>query len=262
MAGLLEGKVALVTGASSGIGRATAQVMAREGAKVVIAARRESESQETLRLITDAGGVAAFVRADVTDESQVEAMVRYAVNTYGRLDCAFNNAGGGHPASADWPDNSTEQLDRVFELNVKGVWLCMKHELKVMLAAGSGVIVNNSSIAGLRGRAGEVYASSKYAVNGLTTSAAVKYGHRGIRVNAVAPGIIHTDGWQRRFDADPDLKGRLERSIPVGRAARPEEVGEAVAWLCSDRASYIHSVILPVDGGMIEYTADSQRLEE
>ena len=259
--GLLEGKVALVTGASSGIGRATAQVMAREGAKVVVAARREAESQETVRLIKDAGGEASFVRVDVTDESQVEAMVGHAVDTYGRLDCAFNNAGGGYPAKADWPDNTTEQLDRVFELNVKGVWLCMKHELKVMLEAGAGAIVNNSSISGLRGRTGEVYASSKYAVNGLTTSAAVKYGHRGIRVNAVAPGIIHTDGWQRRFDADPNLKGLLERSIPVGRAARPEEVGEAVAWLCSDRASYVHSVILPVDGGMIEYTAELQRPE-
>ena len=259
MVRLLDEKVAIVTGASSGIGRATAQVMAREGAKVVVAARRVAESEETVRLIRDAGGEAGFVQTDVTDDAQVANMVAYAVGTYGRVDCAFNNAGGDFPPNGEWPDTGMEWLEKTLKLNVGGVWLSMKHELGAMLAQGHGVIVNNSSVNGLRGRMREAYTASKFAVNGLTTAAAVHYGSRGIRVNAVAPGIILTEGWQRRFDEEPGLRDREERSIPLGRVAQPEEVGETVAWLCSDRASYITGVVLPVDGGFIQTMADMQR---
>jgi NAD(P)-dependent dehydrogenase (short-subunit alcohol dehydrogenase family) len=246
---LLENKVIIVTGASSGIGAATCAVLASHGAKVVLAARRQEESEEVLEEVCSAGGEATFIRTDVTDEAQVAAMVRHALDTYGRLDGAFNNAGGGFPAKADWPDNTPEQMQRVFDLNVHGVWLCMKHEIKAMLANGGGSIVNNSSVAGLRGGAGEAYSASKFAVNGLTRSGAFKYGKQNIRVNAVAPGIIHTDGWQRRFDASPGMYEGFQRDIPLGRTARPSEVGDVVAWLCSDMSSYVSGAIIPVDGG-------------
>lgn len=259
MAGLLDGKVVIVTGASSGIGRATAQVVGREGARVVVAARRAAESEETVRLIRDAGGEATFVQTDVTVDEQVAEMVAHTVRTYDKVDAAFNNAGGGFPADAEWPDAGTEWLEKTLQLNVTGVWLSMKHELKAMLAQGHGAIVNNSSVNGLRGRMREAYSASKFAVNGLTEAAAVHYGPQGIRVNAVAPGIILTEGWQRRFDASPGLRDEKERSIPLGRVAQPEEVGETVAWLCSDRSSYITGVVLPVDGGFIQTMADMQR---
>jgi len=252
VAPLLENKVILVSGASSGIGAVAAVVLASHGAKVVIAARRESESEETLEQVRKAGGEASFIRTDVTDESQVAAMVKHAIDTFGRLDAAFNNAGGGFPAEADWPDNTPDQFDGTFNLNVRGMWLAMKHELKAMIASGGGSIVNNSSIAGLRGGSGEVYSASKYAVNGLTTSAAVKYGKQGIRVNAVAPGIIHTEGWQKRFDATPGSYEGFKKGIPLGRTAKPSEVGDVVAWLCSDMSSYVTGAVIPVDGGIIQ----------
>lgn len=249
---LLQDKVVLVTGASSGIGAATAVVLANHGAKVVLAARREEESAETLRQAQAAGGEATFIKTDVTDEEQVAAMVQHAVQTYGKLDAAFNNAGGGFPADADWPDNSPEQFDKTFDLNVRGMWLAMKHELKAMIASGGGSIVNNSSIAGIRGGSGEVYSASKYAVNGLTNSAAVKYGKQGIRVNSVAPGIIHTEGWQQRFDENPGWLEGFQEGIPQGRTGLPSEIGDVVAWLCSDMSSYVTGTCIPIDGGITQ----------
>lgn len=249
---LLQDKVVLVTGASSGIGAATAVVLANHGAKVVLAARREEESAETLRQAQAAGGEATFIKTDVTDEEQVAAMVQHAVQTYGKLDAAFNNAGGGFPVDADWPDNSPEQFDKTFDLNVRGMWLAMKHELKAMIASGGGSIVNNSSIAGIRGGSGEVYSASKYAVNGLTNSAAVKYGKQGIRVNSVAPGIIRTDGWQQRFDENPGWLEGFQEGIPQGRTGLPSEIGDVVAWLCSDMSSYVTGTCIPIDGGITQ----------
>ncbi|MDA1298435.1 MAG: glucose 1-dehydrogenase [Chloroflexi bacterium] len=248
---MLEGKVAVVTGASSGIGRATALVMAKHGAKVVVAARRAAECESLVDEIRAAGGEASFIRADVTQESQVRAMIDFAVSAFGRLDCAVNNAGGGVPSDADWPDANPDSFLKTAELNVTSVWYCMKHEIAQMLKQGAGSIVNTSSIAGLRNTPSEAYTSSKYAVNGLTTSAAAKYGTRGIRVNAVAPGIIDAGGWERRFKADPALIESWSGVIPIGRPGRPEEVGEAIAWLASDAASYVTGTVLPVDGGNV-----------
>ncbi len=247
---MLEGKVALVTGGSSGIGRATAQVMASHGARVVVAARRERESRETVDMIKSAGGTASFVRADVTDEDQVRAMVDFTVSEYGRLDCAFNNAGiVGGPAGR-WHESDVESLKGSFDVNVNGMWLCMKYELRAMKTSGGGSIVNNSSIAGSRVGGHQDYTTSKYAVNGLTAHAAVAYAADGIRVNAVAPGVIETDVWLDRFKNAPEIRDRWEAAIPMGRLARPTEVGEVVAMLASDAASYITGAIIPVDGGL------------
>ena len=238
-----------MTGASSGIGRATALVMAAQGAKVVVAARREMESGQVVEEITSSGGTAAYVRTDVTEEDQVQAMVEFAVSEFGRLDCAVNNSGGGFRSDAGWPEASPEALRKTFDLNVFGVWLCMKHEIGAMLERGGGAIVNVSSIAGMRVTLGEAYTSSKYAVNGLTRSAAAQYGKQGVRVNSVAPGIIDAGSWKPRLEAEPDLRAKWNDAIPIGRVGRPEEVGEAIAWLCSDAASYITGAIIPIDGG-------------
>ena len=245
---LLNNKVVLITGGSSGIGRATANVLAAHGASVVIAARREEESLAVVAEIEAAGGTASFIKTDVTVEADIEAAVQHSVATYGRLDCAANNSGGGF-GSAEWSEATPEIFDKTFEVNVRGMWLCMKHEIAQMLKQGGGSIVNTSSIAGSRAAPGEAYGSSKYAVNGLTTSAAGKYGKIGIRVNAVAPGIINSGPWKPRFEADPELWNSWGNVIPAGRPGNPEEVGEAIAWLCSDASSYVTGAILPVDGG-------------
>jgi A-factor type gamma-butyrolactone 1'-reductase (1S-forming) len=249
--GMLDGKVALITGASSGIGRATAAVMAAHGASMVIAARREDESNAVVEEIVSNGGDATFIKTDVTDEAQVEAAVRHAVDTYGALNCAVNNAGGGYPVSGEWHEQTPEAMDRLYDLNVRAMWLCMKHEIARMLSqdGAGGSIVNTSSIVGLRASPGEAYGSSKYAVNGLTTSAAARYGTRGIRVNAVAPGIINAGVWRRRFAEEDGLRDAWGEAIPAGRPGEPEEVGEAIAWLCSDWSSYVTGVTVPVDGG-------------
>lgn len=246
---MLDGKVALITGGSSGIGKATAKVMAMHGASVIIAARREAESAAVVDEICASGGKASFVQTDVTDESQVEAAVRYTVTTYGRLDCAANNAGGGYPTAAEWHEQTPEAMDRDYDLNVRGTWSCIKHEVAQMLKQGGGSIVNTSSLAGIRGAPGEAYGSAKYAVNGLTTSAAARYGKRGIRVNAVAPGIINAGVWKPRFIEDSDLLAGWNDAIPAGRPGEPEEVGEVIAWLCSEWSSYVTGTVIPVDGG-------------
>lgn len=242
MAGVLQGKVALVTGGSSGIGRATALAFAREGAKVIIAARRVREGEETVRMIVDAGGEASFVKTDVSRSAEVGALVSKAVETYGRLDCAFNNAGIVRipGATEEWAE---ENWDRVIAINLTGVWLCMKYEVQQMLKQGRGAIVNNSSAAGFRGSAANpAYSASKHGVIGLTKSIALKYAKQGIRVNAVCPGWVRT----------PMLAMPTEQLIakqPNGRLGEPQEVAEAVVWLCSDAASLVIGHAMIMDGG-------------
>ncbi len=242
MAGGLQGKVALVTGGSSGIGRASALALAREGAKVVIGARRVRDGEETVRMIGDAGGEASFVRADVTVLAEVEALVSRAVETYGRLDCAFNNAGiVAVPGRTDyWADDNWE---RVIATNLTGVWLSMKYEVRQMLKQGKGAIVNNSSTAGFRGSAvNPAYCASKHGILGLTKSIALKYAKQGIRVNAVCPGWVRTP-----LLAIP-IEGLIAKQ-PNGRLGEPEEVAAAVVWLCSDAASLVTGQSLVMDGG-------------
>ena len=249
MAGQLAGKVALVTGASSGIGRATAQVFAREGAKLVLADVVAEGSEELVRQIGESGGEACFIKTDVARAAEVEAMVARAVETYGRLDCAFNNAGVlvkdrpgdvAHTLEEDW--------DFILNINLKGVWLCMKYEIQQMLAQGGGAIVSTSSVAGLRGAGGAAYVASKYGVVGLTKSATLAYAGKNIRINAVCPGSVYTPMW-----VSTTLEGRkkAEARSPIGRLAAPEEVAEVVVWLCSDAASYVTGVSMPVDGGYV-----------
>jgi NAD(P)-dependent dehydrogenase (short-subunit alcohol dehydrogenase family) len=247
MPGLFEGKVALVTGASSGIGRATALAFAREGAKVAVAARRKAEGEETVGEIERSGGDALFVRADVSSEDDVRVMVESVARVYGRLDCAFNNAGalGGSGPLAEVPKAA---WDTVIGTNLTGVWLCMKYEIPTMLAGRGGAIVNNASVAGLRGYPfNPIYAASKYGVVGLTLSTAVQYASRGIRINAVCPGWIQTP-MTAPFQ-DTEMAAAALAMHPIGRTAQPEEVAESVIWLCSDAASFVTGVALPVDGG-------------
>ena len=249
MPGLFEGKVALVTGASSGIGRATALAFGREGAKVVVAARRKAEGEETVGEIERSGGDALFVRADVSSEPDVRAMIESVVRAYGRLDCAFNNAGatGGAGPLAEAPKTA---WDTVIGTNLTGVWLCMKYEIPAMLAGRGGAIVNNASVAGLRGYPrNPIYAASKHGVVGLTLSAAVQYASQGIRINVVCPGWIQTP-MTAPFRDDAELGAAILAMHPIGRAAQPEEVAASVIWLCSDAASFVTGVALPVDGGL------------
>ncbi len=240
------GKVALVTGGNSGIGRATAVAFAAAGAAVVIAARRVEEGEATVAEIRAAGGQALFVRTDVAVGAEVEALVARTVAEYGRLDCAFNNAGisgGGllhEVTEADW--------DRMIAVNLKGVWLCLKYEIIQMLKQGGGAIVNDSSVAGLIGYGRSThYAASKHGVIGLTKSAALQYAKRGIRINAVCPGMIKTPMIDRAI-ANPGVEAWFLTRLPLGRAGQPEEVARAVTWLCSDEASFVSGVAFPVDG--------------
>ena len=241
------GKVALVTGGTSGIGRAAAQRLAERGAKVVVAGRRQEEGDKTVSLITDAGGEATFVRTDVSREADVEAMVKATVDTYGRLDCAFNNAGiEGQlgPMATMTEDN----VDQILAINIKGVWASMKHEMLAMEKDG-GVIVNNASVGGIKGFPNfGVYAATKFAVIGLTRSAAIEQAAAGIRINAVAPGPIETDMLNRAADGDTS---QFAGMVPMQRVGKPMEVADAVVWLCSPASSYVTGHTLPVDGGFL-----------
>ena len=252
MAGILDGKVALITGAGSGIGQATSRIFAREGAKLVLADVVEEGGNQTLKMVQDLGANAIFVKCDVSKGSDVDAMVAKAVATYGRLDCAYNNAGiegeGGNTHEC-----TEENWARVISINLTGVWLCMKAEIAQMLKQGKGgAVVNTSSGAGLAGIRGmPAYVAAKHGVAGLTRAAALEYGRQGIRVNAVCPGPIRTPMMARGLKRRPDLEERYARSEPLKRLGEPEEIGEAVAWLCSDRASYVTGLPMPVDGGFM-----------
>ena len=254
MAGILDGKVALITGAGSGIGRATSKIFAREGARLVIADLDEAGGHETLRAIKDKGGEAMFVTADVSQPATAETLVAKAVSAYGRLDCAFNNA-GIEGVGALTHKCTIENWNRVIAINLTGVWLCMKAEIAQMLEQGSGgAIVNTSSLAGLAGsKGGPAYVASKHGVVGLTKTAALEYGRHGIRINAVCPGPIRTPMMQRimAMSGNEAAEQRFIKGEPLRRFGQPEEIGEAVAWLCSDRASYVTGIPMPVDGGAI-----------
>lgn len=254
MSGLLEGKVALVTGGSSGIGRATALAFAREGANVVIAANKNVKGgQEAVRLIKKAGGEAIFIKTDVSKRTDVELMVKKSVETYGRLDCAFNNAGVEGSPFTHIVDYSEETWDHVISINLKGAWLCMKYEVSQMVRQGSGSIVNMSSTAGLVGSqvGNSAYVASKHGVVGLTKAVALEYAGQGIRVNAVCPAIIRTPMSEKLFGGDPQREAQMAALQPIGRVGTPDEVAAAVVWLSSDAASYITGHALPVDGGLI-----------
>jgi NAD(P)-dependent dehydrogenase (short-subunit alcohol dehydrogenase family) len=251
---ILQDKVALVTGGTSGIGRATAIAYAQQQAKVVVVGRRIDEGEETVRLIQEAGGEAIFVQADVTKEADVEAMVDKAVSVFGRLDIAFNNAGmvGENPSLIE---QTEAEYDRTMNVNVKGVWLSMKYEIAQMLKQGSGAfasggtmcIVNTSSAVGVVALPDILlYTASKHAVVGLTKAAALQYAKAGIRINVVAPGSIKTE----MFEASPDeVKAYLAGLHPIGRAGTPLEVANAVLFLSSDMASFITGETLMIDGG-------------
>ena len=251
MPGMLDGKVALVTGGGGGIGRATALVMVREGAKVAVADFNAAGARDTVAQINTAGGQAITLTGDVTSTADVQAMMTDTLSAYGRLDCAFNNAGiAGYQVdasgkkTAEW---SEESFDRMIAVNLKGVWLCMREEILHMQAHGGGAIVNTGSIAGLVGLpTSSAYVAAKHGVLGLTKTAAIEYAENKIRVNAVCPGYIQTqmtrDAMSRRGDA-------IMAQTPLGRMGQPEEIAEMVAWLCSDRASYVTGACYNVDGG-------------
>jgi len=250
MAGLVAGKVAIVTGAGSGIGRASALAFAREGAKVVVADMVIEGGEETVSRIKQADGEALFVKTDVSKAAEVEALVQRTIAAYGRLDCAYNNAGieGAGATTAEYPE---EMWDRVLAINLTGVWLCLKYEIAQMLKQGGGAIVNTASTAGLVGYPrGSAYVASKHGVVGLTKTAALEYAKAGIRVNAVCPGAIDTPMMGRITDHRPQRAARMAAAEPVGRMGNPTEIAEAVVWLCSDAASFVTGHAMAVDGGM------------
>ena len=249
--GQLDGKVALITGAGSGIGRASALAFAREGAKVAVADIVVEGGEETVRMVKEAGGEAFFIKVDVANAADVEAMVNTVVDTYGRIDCAYNNAGiEGRLASTDeYPE---DMFDKVIDINLTGVWLCMKYELPHMLKQGGGAIVNTASGAGLIGVSGmSAYVASKHGVIGLTKTAALEYAKSGIRVNAVCPGLIQTPMVERITAEQPQLGEALVAAEPVGRTGKPEEIAESVVWLSSDAASFVTGHSMSVDGGFV-----------
>lgn len=246
-----EGKVALVTGGGSGIGRAAALAFAESGAKVVLSGRREAEGFETVALIKKAGGQGTFIRGDVSNEADVEKIVNQTVNTYGHIDAAFNNAGIEGEVGKPTHEQSVANYRAVMDINVLGVLLAMKHEIGAMLKNGGGAIVNNASVGGLIGFPGvSVYVASKHAVLGLTKTAALEYAKQGVRVNAISPGGIETP-MLNRFTGGPgtDFFNQLAGMHPIGRLGRPGEMAEAVLWLCSDKASFVTGVSLTADGG-------------
>lgn len=248
-----DGKVVIVTGATSGIGREAAIRFAREGASVVVAARRQTQGDAVVEEIRKASGEATFVRTDVADPACVEAMVAATLARYGRLDCAFNNAGIGGETTKRTADHSKENWDAVLATNLTGVWLSMKYEIPAMLANGGGAIVNTSSVYGLtRSDIGHApYAVSKHGVIALTKSAAFEYAKRGLRVNAVCPGWTHSEMIDPGLDANEKFRAFVEGQVPMGRVADASEIADAVLWLCSGEASYVTGHAMSVDGGVM-----------
>src|SRR5271155_2372446 len=251
MAKDLEGKVALVTGGTSGIGRDTAVLFAKAGAKVVVAGRREAEGKETVELVRAAGGDGLFVQADVSKASDVETLVKKTVEKFGRLDVAFNNA-GIEGVLAPIIRQSEEDWDRTININLKGVWLCLKYEIRQMLKqGGGGTIVNMASILGLVGSVGAAaYSASKHGVIGLTKTAALENAKSGIRINAVCPGFTETPMADRTLRV-PEVHQYVLSCHPIGRLGRPREIADAVVWMCSDRASFMTGQSLVLDGGFL-----------
>jgi NAD(P)-dependent dehydrogenase (short-subunit alcohol dehydrogenase family) len=245
----LDGKVVIVTGGSSGIGRASALAFAQAGARVMVADVDVLNGEATAQLIQAAGGEAIFVRTDVAQALQVEQLVRQTVEIYGRLDCAFNNAGINEEDGAV-VDCTEELWDRTLDINLKGIWLCMKYEIPRMLESGGGAIVNTASVVGLSGTRGvPAYVASKHAIIGLTRATALDYGKQGIRVNAVCPGTIRTPMYVRRLGDDPAIDARLAQGSVIGRLGTAEDVAETVVWLCTDAARFVNGHSLVVDGG-------------
>jgi NAD(P)-dependent dehydrogenase (short-subunit alcohol dehydrogenase family) len=244
-----ENQVALVTGAASGLGLATAKAFAESGASVVLADANEKAVHSAAQQLSAQGHKTLAIKCDVADDAQVEAMVERTVATFGRLDAAYNNAGVQNVV-AEAAEASREDFDRVMGVNLRGVWSCMKFELRQMLTQGGGAIVNCSSIGGLVGGARRgTYQASKHGVLGLTKSAALDYAARGIRINAVCPGIIHTSMLDKMMETQADALGAMLKDVPIGRLGRPEEIANAVLWLCSSAASLMVGHALTVDGG-------------
>ena len=252
MAAAFDGKIALITGAAGGIGLATAQAFAAAGASVIVADRDAEMIGTAAENLRAAGHNAIGVTCDVTDTTQVEAMIERVISTSGRLDAAFNNAGVNSEAAA-FLETSDDEFERVMNVNLRGVWNCMKVELRQMMAQGSGAIVNWSSIGGLKGSKGRsAYSASKHAVIGLTRSVALDYAAKGIRINAVCPGMVNTP--MAVFvtkNYDPEIVARMVAQEPIGRFGEPEEIAAAVVWLCSPAASFMVGHAMAVDGGIL-----------
>jgi NAD(P)-dependent dehydrogenase (short-subunit alcohol dehydrogenase family) len=248
--GKFTNEAALVTGGGSGIGRASSIHFAKEGARVIVADVNSQGGNETVKIIKEGGGEAAFVKVDVSVETEVESLIRQTVQIYGRLDYAHNNAGlvDTEPLT---PDITEELWDRVIGVNLKGVWLCMKYEIPQMLKQGGGAIVNTSSVCGLIANPNlAAYVASKHGINGLTKAAALEYAKEGIRINSICPGIVRTPGLEADIKDKPGFADILAGEEPMGRIGEAGEIAEAVVWLCSDAASFVTGHCMAVDGGI------------
>ena len=246
----LKGKIALVTGGSSGIGRVAAQLFCREGAKVAIADINVEGGEETVRRISEAGGEAIFIRTDISKSDEVEALINKIIESYSQLDCALNNAAIFEGLSL-LTDHTEETWDRHLAINLKGTWLCMKYEILQMLKQGSGAIVNMSSVPGamVGARFASAYMASKAGIMSLTKGAALEYAEYGLRVNVLCLSHTRSPLLEKMFELNPELEGDWVMQVPMGRLSAPEEAAEAALWLCSDASSFVTGTVLPVDGG-------------